>query len=286
MRDNLQLDGIDVAVAELAPYVAAGGASLVEVTSHGIGRDVRAVEHVARASGVNVVIGTGYYIGSSHPRGFERRPVADLVEELVDELTVGIGGRQVRAGVIGELGVGTFPMRPGERHMLRAGARAQQATGAGMIVHPAPGVDSAFELVALLERSGAIMDKVVVSHLDERFRTDLRLFRRIGATGVRFGFDTFGREIYYPPRRKQHPNDTERIEAIARLWDAGLGERIALAQDICIRHELAMFGGQGYSYVLDSIVPRLRHRGLPEQAIETMLVDTPARILALPGRMG
>lgn len=283
VRNNLALDQIDTAVAEVARFRAAGGSTLLEVTSLGLGRDVRAVELIARRSGVNVIVGCGYYIGASRPRGFSGRTADHLAAELIEELTVGIGTTGIRAGLIGELGVGQFPMLDHERKMLRAAARAQRETAAGMIVHPAPGTESTFELVDVLERSGALMDKVVVSHLDERFRGDLRLFRRIERSGVRFGFDTFGREMYYPPRRKQHPSDAERIEAIATLWDAGLGDRIALAQDICLRHELAAWGGQGYAYVLDSIVPRMRHRGIPDAAMEQMLVTTPARVLALPG---
>jgi phosphotriesterase-related protein len=60
-----------------------------------------------------------------------------------------------------------------------------------------------------------------------------------------------------------------------------LGDRITLAQDICLKHELAGFGGQGYAHVLESIVPRMLHAGVPEASIEQMLVETPARLLAL-----
>ena len=150
-----------------------------------------------------------------------------------------------------------------------------------MILHSAPGTDSVFEIVRVLGRAGALMHKVVISHLDERFRDDARLFKRVAGSGIRFGFDTFGREIYYDGRRKQHPSDTQRIEAVCRLLDMGLGDRIALAQDICLKHELSGFGGQGYAHVVKRIVPRMLLAGVPQAAIDQMLVDTPARLLAL-----
>ncbi|CAN5821376.1 phosphotriesterase [soil metagenome] len=262
VRHNLALDRIDQAVDGLSRFREAGGGLVVEVTSLGIGRDVRAVEMISRRSDVPVVVGCGHYVGASRPRGFEHRSVADLTDELVVELTQGIDGTGIRAGVIGEIGVGQFPMLDHERRMLRAAAQAQVATGAGMIVHPAPGTDSSFELVKVLASAGAIMEKVVVSHLDERFRGDLRLFRRLEATGARFGFDTFGREIFFEPRQRQHPSDAQRIEVVVKLWDAGMGERIAVAQDICLRHELPAWGGQGYHHVLTSIVPRMRLAGI------------------------
>jgi phosphotriesterase-related protein len=150
-----------------------------------------------------------------------------------------------------------------------------------MILHSAPGTDSVFEIVRVLGRAGALMHKVVISHLDERFRDDTRLFKRVAGSGIRFGFDTFGREIYYDGRRKQHPSDTQRIDAVCRLLDMGLGDRIALAQDICLKHELSGFGGQGYAHVVKRIVPRMLLAGVPQAAIDQMLVDTPARLLAL-----
>lgn len=286
VRHDLALDRIDQAVGGIGRFRDVGGGTLVEVTSHGIGRDVRASELIARQSGVNVVVGCGYYVGSSRPLGFAKRSVNELVEELVEELTVGIDGTQIRAGVIGEIGVGQFPMLDHERKMLKAAALAQVETGAGMIVHPAAGTDSAIELMQVLDRAGARMDKVVISHLDERFRMNLRLFKRVAATGARFGFDTFGREIFFEPRQKQHPSDTQRIEAVKMLWDAGLGGHIALAQDICMRHELADYGGHGYHHILDSILPRMRNEGLGDAEFEQMLVGTPAAVLTLPGTSG
>ncbi len=285
VRDNLVLDDIDNAVREMGELAAAGGATLVEVTSNGIDRDVRALEVIARRSGINVVAGCGYYIGMSHPAGLAQRSEASIADEMLGEITQGIDGTQIRAGVIGEIGVGSYPMVPGERRVLRAAARVQRDTGAGMIVHSSPGaVESVFEIVGVLGRAGARMDKVVISHLEERFRDDLRLYRRVAGSGVRFGFDTFGREIYYEGRRppKQHPSDTQRIETICRLLDLDLGDRIALAQDICLKHELSAFGGQGYAHVLTTIVPRLLLAGVPQAAVDRMLVETPAQVLALP----
>ena len=285
VRDNLVLDDIENAVREMGELAAAGGATLVEVTSHGIGRDVRALELISRRTGINVIAGCGYYIGITHPVGLAERSEASIADEMVRELTVGIEGSEIRAGVLGELGVGSYPMIPGERRVLRAAARAQRQTGAGMILHSAPGaVESVFEIIRVLDRAGAQMDKVVISHLEERFRDDMRLYRRAGAAGVRFGFDTFGREIFYEGRRppKQHPSDTQRIETVCRLLDVGLGDRIALAQDICLKHELSAFGGQGYAHVLGNIVPRMLLAGVSQADVDRMLVGTPAQILAMP----
>ncbi|MEX0832194.1 MAG: hypothetical protein WD358_01230 [Nitriliruptoraceae bacterium] len=281
VRRNLVIDEIDVAIDEVSRFRVAGGGALLEVTSTNVGRDVVALRLISEATGVHVVASTGYYIGLSHPRGFEERTIESLTDEMVTDLTEGVDGTGICAGVIGEIGVGSCPMTDGERKMLQAAAAAQAQVGAGMIVHPAPGVDSVFEITEVLTAAGALMDKVVISHLDERFMLDGEPFDRLAATGVIFGFDTFGRELYYASRGRQHPSDDARIERIRSLVDKGWADRIGLAQDVCIRHELRTYGGQGYDHVLDHIVPRMIDAGIAQEAITTMLTTVPMRVATL-----
>jgi phosphotriesterase-related protein len=280
-RDNLILDDIANSIREVDRFRAAGGSTIVEVSSLGLGRDVRALQLIASRSGVAVIAGSGYYVRQSHPTSLDSHTLSSIADELISEITVGVDGTQIRAGVIGELGVGSYPMHPIERRVLRAAVLAQRETGAGMIVHPASGIESAFEIVRLLQRAGARMDKVCISHLDERFRGNVRLFRRLSASACLIGFDTFGRELYYPSRQAQHPSDTQRIEWLRQLIEMGLGDRIVLAQDIVQRMELTAFGGRGYAHILESIVPRLLAAGVPDGAIVRMLVDVPRTFLEM-----
>lgn len=281
VRSNLILDDVATAVDELSRLSTAGGWGVIDATSHGLGRDARAVRLVSEQSGVRVVLGCGYYIRSSHPPGVHERSVSQLAEEMERDIVEGIDGSGVRAGIIGEIGAGSYPMDPVERRVMQAAARAQVATGAGMVVHPAPGDASAFEVADVLEAAGASMDKVLMSHVDERLRGSRTSLRRLADYGCLLGFDTFGREIYYAGRARQHPSDADRIQAIVELLEMGLGDRIGLSQDICLRHELSSFGGHGYAHVLTSIVPRLVDAGVPASGIEQMLVLTPRRFTSL-----
>ena len=278
--DDLILNDLETMTAEVRRFAQVGGGTIVEVTSNGIGRDVQALAWIARASQVNIVAGCGYYSRQSHPPGLDERSVQSLASEMVREIREGVAGTGIRAGVIGELGA-TDPLHPVERRVLRAAARAQRATGAGIVAHAASSAASPFVVANVLRHAGAWMEKVVISHVDARFGADVDSYRRLAATGCKLGFDTFGRQLYYRGSGRQHPSDAERITAILRLWDEGLGERILLAQDICARHELRSMGGQGYGHVMVDIVPRLLGAGLPTSAIETMLATTPAAFLSL-----
>ena len=56
-----RLNDIELCKRELGYFKRAGGRTMVDVTTSDIGRDAGALKQIARATGVNVVMGTGYY---------------------------------------------------------------------------------------------------------------------------------------------------------------------------------------------------------------------------------
>jgi phosphotriesterase-related protein len=282
-RDNLVQADPDLAAAEVERFKTAGGRTLVEVSSHGLRRDPAGLRRIAERTGLNVVAGTGYYIGASHPPELDARSVEQVADEMVREIEEGIDGTGVRAGVIGEIGT-TEPLTDNERKVLRAAGRAQRRTGAAMIVHPAPQHRSAAAIgrwLDILESEGAIPGKVVVSHLDERLREVPEEFGTLARRGCMLALDTWGKDYYYETRNLQMPCDPERIQLLGRLVADGLADYLVLAQDICYRFDLTAFGGHGYAHLLANLLPRFRQAGIPEDALDRMLVANPARILPL-----
>ena len=87
-------------------------------------------------TGVNIVRGSGYYVGASHPPQMENWTVDEVKETIVSEHRDGIGGSDVRSGIIGEIGV-TYPWGKTEKKVLQASARAMADTGLSLEVHPA-----------------------------------------------------------------------------------------------------------------------------------------------------
>jgi len=65
-----------------------------------------------------------------------------------------------------------------------------------------------------------------------------------------------------------------------------LVDQIVLSADTCWKYDLRAYGGPGYDHVLRNFLPLLRERGVSEQAIHTMLVEYPARLLTThPGHI-
>jgi phosphotriesterase-related protein len=61
VKDNLVLDDVAVAEEEVGRFKRAGGDTIVDATSIGIGRDPEALRSIAQATGLNLIAGCGYY---------------------------------------------------------------------------------------------------------------------------------------------------------------------------------------------------------------------------------
>ena len=64
VRKNLVLESIQDAVSEVKRFRQAGGGTICDVTTVGIRCKPEALPQISRESGVNVVMGTGYYVDS------------------------------------------------------------------------------------------------------------------------------------------------------------------------------------------------------------------------------
>src|SRR5947207_5894088 len=64
--DNLVLDNESIAGDEVRAYKSAGGDTLVDCTLPGIGRQPEALRRIAATTGVNLIMGAGYYVEPTH----------------------------------------------------------------------------------------------------------------------------------------------------------------------------------------------------------------------------
>ena len=292
--ENLLLTDEDCAIAEAGLFQRAGGRTIVDVSPPGIGRDPLALARTARATGLNIIMATGFYVAPTHPPVVARMDEDEILEVMRQEiqsgavLQYGSGASQdwqaesrptgVKAGVI-KVGC-SFPLVPSERKVLRSAARAQRQTGAPISVHVGRHDSSALEIAQVLQDAGADLSRVVLDHLDFRVEKP-ETWAALAKLGCYLELDLFGHEIsYYPLVPRDMPNDTMRIDLIDRLRHLGRLERILISHDICTKHRLVRYGGHGYAYIPTCILPRLRERGFTSDEIDTIVVRNPARLFA------
>ncbi len=277
--DNLLLIDEEEATAEAMAYMKAGGGTIVDATTIGIGRDPLALARIARATGLNIVMGAGYYVHAVHPDGMDDLTESRIARQITDEIRTGVGDTRVRAGIIGEIGC-SWPLAPNERKVLRAAAAAQRETGAAVLIHPGRSPHAPREILDVLAEAGGSIDRTIMGHLDRTIsKTDDLL--ELAKSGCYLEYDLFGWEVsHYPLGSLDMPSDAQRLDFIRRLLDEGCGDRVVIAHDVFAKHRTLKYGGHGYAHILDNIVPRMRARGFSADEIDAIIVGNPARALA------
>jgi phosphotriesterase-related protein len=274
---NLQLADVDEAIEELRAFAAAGGGTIVDLTTIDLGRRPDALVRIAREAGVHVVMGTAFYVHDFHPPEVAQMSEEQIAEVFVRDLTVG----EPRAGIIGEIGM-TWPHHPDEVTVLRAAVRAQLQTGAPLSIHPGRDPDALLAAVGVVEEAGGDLSRTVIGHID-RTLTRREDIHALAERGVYVEFDLFGQESSYYDldTRIDMPNDAMRIDHIASLLERDHGDQILVSQDICRKAHLQRYGGEGYGHLLSRVVPMMRRKGLSDDEIDALLIENPARLLTI-----
>ncbi|WP_157574301.1 phosphotriesterase family protein [Jiangella muralis] len=279
--DLVQSDA-DLAIQELNAYRESGGGTIVDATCVGIGRDPLRLREISLRSGVQVVMGSGYYTHYYHPPWLREQSAERIADDLVAELTHGVGDTGIKPGIIGEIGM-SWPAHPEELKVLDAALTAAAVTGRPVLIHPGRDRMAPFELMDLVDERGIDPARIVMCHVD-RTLFDPADVLALARRGCYVEFDMFGREAsYYPFADIDMPNDAGRLDLIAAACAAGFGDQLLLAQDVCHKTSLRHYGGEGYAHILDHVVP-LMHRKLEDPAwVRALTTSNPARMLSPAG---
>ncbi len=278
--DNLRLVDEQVAQDEILLFKHAGGHTVVDPTPKTLGRDPRALARIARATGLNVVMGAGYYVDASHPADMDQRTVDELTREMIADVATGVGDSRVRSGLLGEIGT-TYPWTENERKVLRAAIAAQRETGAPLMIHPGRHPDMPMQLAEFVQKNGGELSRTIMCHIC-RTVVDVRQVVDLAQTGIWLEYDLFGMENSYYPYNPSFdmPNDGGRMTHVLALIAAGHQGQILMSHDIAYKTSLVKYGGYGYHHLLVNVVPRLRAKGVDDTGLKRLLVENPARAFA------
>jgi phosphotriesterase-related protein len=279
LEDNLFLDDIRTSQDEIACFIQAGGNTIVELTTPDKGRAPSSLVELAQRTGLNIIMGCGYYRQLSHPPELRYRTVDQIAEEIIKDITVGVKGEGPRAGIIGEIGV-SAPITPSEKKVLMAAARAQRQTDVALTVHVHPwGTREPVGCAVLrtLQQCDVDLSRVILSHIDERL--DLQYHEDLLRAGVNIAYDNFGKEFHRDASHIQYPTDLQRLEALAELLNRGHLNQLLISQDVAFKMDLRRYGRWGYDHILTNILPLARHLGISQDEMDTILIQNPRRIL-------
>ncbi len=265
-----------VIVEELAAFRAAGGGTVVDLTLDGVGRDPEWLAGLSRATGLHVVMGSGWYRGAHYPAEalIDRRSVDALADVIVRDATNGVGESGIRAGIIGEIGTDKPWLSAQEERVHRAAARAARRTGLAITTHAVQSTVGLDQL-DVFEAEGADLTRVVIGHADSHPSLDYHL--AIVERGAALEFDFLG--MAFTPLERH--GEGRIVDNLRELLARGHASRVLLSQDVCHDSQLRRYGGNGYTYLAETFLPRLRAAGVSEDEIRTMTVDNPRRLLTI-----
>ena len=266
----------DAAAAALSEAYAGGVRAIIDVTTFDLGRDVALMQEVSRRSGVHAIPCTGNHLAV--PRIFWGAPVDRVAALFIREITEGIENTGVKAGII-KVASDRGGVTENEEIVLRAAARASNATGTRISTHTWSPDRVGEQQTRILKEEGVDLNRVYIGHSNDD--TDLGYLTGLLEQGVWLGLDR-----YPGGRTPGTPKWEERTAVVKQLIDAGWAHRLMLSHDHStpavqpspeLRRERERFNPDGYLFITRNVLPRLRELGAADADIQAMMVDNPRR---------
>ncbi len=276
-------DQVRNAIAKLSELKRTGIDTIVDPTVAGLGRNIPLLSRVASEVDINIVVATGIYTYRDAPFFFTYRgPVFGsdapdpMVDMFVSDIRAGIAGTGVRAGML-KCAIDEPGMKPGVERVMRAVAQAHVETGIPITVHTHPTTETGLDAHRVLSSYDVDPRRVVLGHSGDT--TDADHLSELADLGYVLGMDRFGIEV----RR----TFDERVDIVVEMCRRGYAGQLVLSQDASCYIDWmepaarAFMPRWHYLHVLADVVPALLARGVTQDQIDQMLVDTPRRVLSL-----
>ena len=277
-RDNCVLDDVEAAIEELMAFADQGGVTVIDPTNRGIGRDGPTLQKISRRTGLNIVMGAGFYLERSHPDYFTAMSEDAIADQIVADVGGGDTSPDVPAGLIGEIGV-SKDFTAAEERSLRGAAQAAKRTGVPLSIH-LPGWERlAHRVLDVVEAIGADLNHTILCHMNPSYN-DPEYQKSLADRGAWLEYDMIGMDYYYADQDAQCPSDEDNAKAIRTLIDDGYLRRLLISQDVFLKMMLTRHGGFGYGYILKHFLPRLRRHGVEQAAIDTLMTTNPRRVFS------
>jgi phosphotriesterase-related protein len=288
-NEKLEDRELDYAVKELKKVKMMGCQTIVEVSPPKMflegkgGRNIQFLQRVAKESGLNIICCTGYY---QIPPEIKEMTVEDVADKMVKEISEGIEGTNVQAGVI-KVAANSIPLNPLEEKIFLAAGIAQSQTGVPICCHSIFGPREQLET---LIKGGADPEHCYFSHVEAEFgwegRTledEAKYLLEIARRGGALLFNNFGFEHDTPW------NDL--VFLIRYLVEKGFDNRVLISMDVnWIMHNNGLVEleaedanpecrKRNYAYLFTHAIPALEKAGIAKEAIKKFLIDNPKNIL-------
>lgn len=256
-------------IRQLSEAKSEGVDTIIDLSTMDLGRNVRVIEKVAKESGVNVVVATGTWLDI--PRSFAASTPDEIAPLYIRELTEGIQGTGIKAGVIK---VANEPeVSDTGEIILRAAARAHHATGAPIYTHTMAKNRVGNRQVEIFVDGGVDLNRVCVGHSNDS--TDIGYLTGLMDQGVWLRLDRYpGQGVTWE----------ERTKVLYELIEGGYGTRLMLSHDWSVaatmmtKERLAerpLLNPDNYLFITRNVLPMLLDLGVNQDQIDDLMINNP-----------
>ena len=267
---DLGFNAIQAAITETEYFKAAGGNTLVEMTTEEIGRSPAELQQISVTTGVHIIAATGHHKHKFSHTTLQNQTKEQIISTILKDINTGIDTTNIRAGVI-KAATSLNKAYESELKTIRAVGIAHHMCNAPVSTHTEAG-SFAIEQAEHLIAAGVNPEKLLIGHLDRNLPMDTYL--SLAKMGVYLGFDQIGKEKYWP--------DSERIKVIQYLIKKGYTQKILLSCDTARKSKWHTYNpsANGPAYLLLDFVTSMRAQEINETDIETMLIHNPSQFFA------
>lgn len=229
-----------------------GVGCIVDASLEGTGMDLEFIRAAAKASGLTVVKGAGFYTQPFYPKDVLTMSEDQVVRALIRQADT------YPAGVFGEIG-SWDEITAVERKVFRAVGRAHQATNLSVFTHTGIPGKSALEQLDILEDSGVDPRRVCIGHLGNLNDPQAYVHKTVCRRGAYVGIDRQGGGF-----------DDAVVPLVINLIEAGFADHVLISGD----------ASRGYARPITNFVPKLKAAGAKDDVLHRITVDNPRRFLA------
>jgi phosphotriesterase-related protein len=240
---------------------------------------------VARQSGVQIIAATGHWLTPT--ASFEARTADELAAFFMLEIERGLEDTGIKPGVIKVASEGEA-LTPFQERVFRAAARASKRTGVPVTTHSDAHHRGGDQQAAIFEQERLDPAMVCIGHSDES--ADFNYLAGLARRGFTLSIDhlVYGL-VTMGGGANGNPTWQQRAVMVKKLIDAGLNNRILLANDWMSGFTLAPTGSMetlnernpsGHLFNIRNTIPYLRQMGVTDEQIRTITVTNPRAFFA------
>lgn len=264
----------NTALPKLTAAKQHGCTTVVECTPAYLGRDVKLLQRLSKASGLHIVTNTGYY-GAAKEKFLPEHAYTETANQLANrwirEFKNGIDGTGIKPGFI-KTSVDAYPLSMVQQKIIESAAITHLATGLTIGIHTGDG-KAAMEELKILQTTG--VDPSAWMWIHAQSEKDSNMHIRAAQAGGWISFDGVN-----PSSWQRH------LEFVTHMKKENLLHRILLSQDSGWYHVGEPDGGSynDYNFIFTDFIPILKKNNFTEKEIEILFKRNPAEALAIKVR--